>query len=160
MRLPMLALAAALSLSAQDPAPGPCEPLLAAGHALPAWPGLVLDVPSGDTLVVQLKHIGRRRIKLAGLHAPAHADPLAVVSRFHLAHLAKGLRIFVVLDPPWKTWPETVVAPVEDFAEAQLAAGMGTFVPEEEGLLGEYLACRCRTAEAQARAAKSGLWTR
>jgi endonuclease YncB( thermonuclease family) len=155
----LLVLMATLSAAAQE-TPDPCEPLLAASHVLPAWPGIVIDVISGDTILVQLRDIGRRRIRLAGLRAPSGADPLATVSRFHLTRLAKGLRVFVVLDPPWKTWPEDVVAPVEDFTEAQLAAGMGGYVAEEGNLLGEYLSCRCRRAEADAREAKSGIWGR
>ena len=155
--LPM-ALVAALSAGAQAPAPDPCEPLLADSHVLPAWPGIVIDVPSGDTLIVQLRDIGRRRIRLAGLRAPASGDPLAAVSRFHLSRMAKGLRIFVVLEPPWKTWPEDVVAPVEDFTEAQLAAGMGRYVQEEDNLLGAYVSCHCRRAEEGAKLARAGIW--
>jgi endonuclease YncB( thermonuclease family) len=117
---------------------------------------MVLDVLSGDTVLVQLKGVGLRKIHLAGLRAPK--DHLATVSRFHLSRLAKGIRIFVVLDPPWKIWPGDVTALVEDFTEAQLAAGMGRYVPEEENLLGPYVACRCRRAEAAAQQARTGLW--
>jgi endonuclease YncB( thermonuclease family) len=134
----------------------PCETLLSASVEQQAWPGIVRDVLSGDTLLVQLKGIGLRRIRLAGLRAPQGS--LAPVSRFHLSRLAKGLRIFVVLDPPWTTWPEEVVAPVEDFTEAQLAAGLARFVPEEEQLLGPYASCRCQRAEDAARKAKAGVW--
>jgi hypothetical protein len=50
------------------------------------------------------------------------------------------------------------VATVEDFAEAQLAAGMGRYLPDEERLLGPYLSCRCRRAEEQARQGGTGVW--
>jgi endonuclease YncB( thermonuclease family) len=149
-----------IAAGAQDIVPDPSEPLLADSHVLPAWPGIVIDVPGGDTLLVQLRDIGLRRIRLAGLRAPTGSDPLAAVSRFHLARMAKGLRIFVVLDPKWKTWPTEVVAPVEDFTEAQLADGMGSYVPVEEDLLGAYISCRCRNAEESARIAKAGVWAK
>jgi endonuclease YncB( thermonuclease family) len=141
-----------------DPPVDPCESLLAGSATQPAWPGIVLDVPSGDTLVVLLKDIGTRRVKLAGLQAPKGTEPLAVVSRFHLTRMARGLRVFVILDPPWKTWPEEVTAPVEDFTEAQLSAGLARRVEEETKLLTPYVACRCLKAEQLARNAALGIW--
>jgi endonuclease YncB( thermonuclease family) len=138
--------------------PDPCESLLAGSATQPAWPGIVLEASSGDTLVVMLKDIGTRRVKLAGLRAPKGAEPLATVSRFHLSRIAKGLRVFVILDPPWPVWPEEVTAPVEDFAEAQLAAGLARRVDEELKSLTPYWACRCVQAEQRAKDAKLGLW--
>lgn len=153
--LPVLAPLPVLVAAAQDP--DPCESLLGQSQDRPAWPGIVLEALSGDTLLIQLKGIGPRRVRLAGLRAPGQGN-LAAVSRFHLARLAKGIRIFVVLEPPWKAWPAEVTALVEDFTEAQLRAGMGTYQPEEAGLLGGYLACRCQGAERQARATGIGVW--
>ena len=152
------ALLLAPSLPAQEPGSGSCEPLLTASTDRPAWPGIVVDVPTGDTLIVQLRDLGRHSIRLAGLCAPKGAEPLAVVSRFNLTRLARGLRVFVVLDSPGRPWPETVTALVEDFTQAQLAAGMGQYVPEEEHLLGAYVACLCGQAEEQARRGKRGIW--
>ncbi len=154
-----LLLAGALACSAEEIPPDPCEPLLAASRDRAAWPGLVVDVPRGDTLRVQVKSVGLRTIRLAGLRAPDLGEPLGQVSRFHLARLAKGLRIFLVLEPPPGAWPSEVIALVEDFAEAQLEAGMGWYRPEEEALLGAYVSCRCRTAAERARAAARGVWT-
>ena len=154
-----LALLITASGFAQEPGPDPCEALLVASTDRPAWPGIVVEVPSGDTLIVQLKGIGRRRVRLAGLQAPQVNDPMAAVSRFHLASVAKGLRVFVVLEPQGKHWPEEVVAVVEDFAEVQLAAGLGRFLPEEGRLLGAYVSCRCMQAEARVRQGRVGIWT-
>jgi len=140
--------------------PDPCESLLAGSATQAAWPGIVLDAYSGDTLVVMLKGIGTRRVKLTGLRAPKGAEPLATVSRFHLSHIAKGLRVFVILDPPWPVWPEEVTAPVEDFTEAQLSSGLGRQVEEEMKDLTPYVACRCRKAEQSARGAALGIWGR
>lgn len=158
-RFPKLLLALLLAVPAlpQEPLPDPCEQLLAASTDRPAWPGIVLDVPTGDTLLIKLRDIGQRRVRLAGLRAPREGEPMAAVSRFHLSRLAKGLRVFVVLEPP-RVWPQEVVAVVEDFAEAQLAAGMGRYLPEEAPLLGAYISCRCLRAQERSRQAKTGLW--
>jgi endonuclease YncB( thermonuclease family) len=136
----------------------PCESLLGASGNQPAWPGIVLDADTGDTLQIQLKNIGIRRVKLAGIQAPKGTEPLSAVSRFHLAHLAKGLRVFVILDPPWTTWPAEVTAIVEDFAEAQLAAGLAKCEGGEIRVLSPYIACRCSKAEQQAKNAGLGIW--
>ena len=143
---------------AQAPEADPCEALLGACGIPPAWPGIVLDAATGDSLQIQLKGIGIRRVKLAGIKAPQGSESLAAVSRFHLAHLAKGVRVFVILDPPWKIWPAQVTALVEDFSEAQLAAGLAQTVAGELGALGPYASCRCGHAEQLARAAGLGLW--
>jgi len=119
---------------------------------------MVLDVLSGDTLWVRIKDVGTRRVKLAGVCAPADKEPLAAVSRFHLLRMAKGLRTFIVMTGPVGDWPDQVTATVEDFAEAQLGAGMGHLVEAELSQLGAYTACRCRKAESQAQAARAGLW--
>jgi len=147
-----------LSLPAQElPLEDPCEAVLGRGPQT-AWPGIVVDALTGDTLQIQLKHIGLRRVRLAGLQAPRGKEALAPVSRYHLARLAKGLRVFVILDPPWKTWPEEVTAVVDDFTEAQLAAGLARFRPGEEALLGPYGSCRARRAADQAREGGLGIW--
>jgi len=153
-----LALALLIGACAFAQSPDPCEGLLAAGSDRPVWPGLVVDVPSGDTLLVQLRDLGRRRIRLAALRAPRDGEPLAAAARFHLGRLAKGLRVFVVLDARPEAGSGDLIAVVEDFAEAQLAAGLGRYLPEEKPLLGAYLACRCEQAEARAKRAGSGLW--
>ena len=144
----------------QENPPDPCEALLGTSGIPPAWPGIVLDASTGDTLQIQLKSIGTRRVKLAGILAPKGSESLAAVSRFHLAHLAKGMRVFVILDPPWKVWPAQVTAVVEDFAEAQLAAGLAQNLREEQSSLGPYATCRCGRAEQQAREAGLGLWAK
>lgn len=136
----------------------PCEDLLAARQDRPAWSGLVVEVPSGDTLIVLMGAIGRRRIRLAGLRAPRDGEPLAAVSRFHLKRAAEGQRVFVVLEAPPAAWTQELSAVVEDFSEAQLAAGLARYQPEEGPLLGPYLACRCQRAESQARQERIGLW--
>lgn len=156
-RILPLTLLLSVPALAQEPLPDPCEPLLAASTDRPAWPSIVVDVISGDTLLVQLKNVGSRRVRLAGLQAPRSGEPMAAVSRFHLARLAKGLRVFIVLEPP-PVWPQEVVAVVEDFTEAQLGAGLGRYLPEEKALLGAYLACRCQRAEEQAKRGKAGIW--
>jgi len=154
----LLALLLPMPGLAQAPEADPCEALLGSSGIPPAWPGIVLDASTGDTLQIQLKGIGTRRVKLAGILAPRGSESLAAVSRFHLAHLAKGMRVFVILDPPWKIWPPQVTAVVEDFAEAQLAAGLAQNLREEQNSLGPYAACRCGRAEQQAREAGLGLW--
>jgi endonuclease YncB( thermonuclease family) len=136
----------------------PCEALLGEAQSRPAWACIVLDVPQGDTLLVRVKDIGVRRVKLAGLRAPHGREFLAAVSRFHLAAMAKGLRTFLVMEPPPKPWPDEVTASVEDFSETQLRDGMGQLVESELGILGAYKACQCRQGEAQARKSKAGVW--
>lgn len=153
-----IALLLASPASAQEPEPDPCENLLAASVDRRAWPGLVAGVPSGDTLLVRMKGAGLRRVRLAGIQAPHSAEPLGAVARYHLSRLALGQRVFVVHDLSPKAWPEPLVAQVEHFAEAQLGAGMARFRPDEEDLLGAYLACKCRSAAAQAEEARLGLW--
>jgi len=143
--------------AAQEP-PDPCEALLGGGGSQPAWPGIVLEAATGDTLLIRLKDIGVRRVKLAGIQAPKGEGTLSTVSRFHLARLAKGLRVFVILDPPWKAWPAEVTAAVEDFSEAQLGAGLAKGTHEGVSGLSPYVACRCDRAEQRAKDAGLGLW--
>lgn len=152
----MLALFCVAALAQE--APDPCEALLGQGQSRPAWACIVLDVPQGDTLLVRVKDIGVRRVKLAGLRAPQGREALAAVSRFHLAAMAKGLRTFLVMEPPPNPWPAEVTASVEDFSETQLRDGMGQLVESELEGLGPYKACLCRQGEAQARKSGAGVW--
>jgi endonuclease YncB( thermonuclease family) len=103
--------------------------------------------------------MGLWNVRLAGLRAPAPGAPLAAVSRLRLARLAKGLRVFLVLDALPRDGTNEVVALVEDFTEAQQEAGLGWYRPEEEVLLGAYVSCRSRRAEERARQAHVGLWS-
>lgn len=133
-----------------------CETL--ATSALPAWPGQVMQVLSGDTLLVRLKGIGLRRVRLAGLEAPEPRAPLGAVARYHLGRHLKGELVWVVAERPRSGFPPEFRGSVEQLAEAQLALGLGRFREEDAEGLGPSATCRVRRAEAAARKGQLGIW--
>jgi len=143
-----------VELGEGQPPADPCEALPSAPQR--AYPGKVLAVLSGDTLRVQLRGLGSRTLRLAGLAAPEAKHPLAAVSRFHLAKRALGQRVWVSLDGT--PGPDTLVGSVEQLGEGQLELGLVRFREDEAERLSPTAACRARRLEAAAKASRLGLW--
>lgn len=143
-----------VELGEGQPPADPCEALPSTPQR--AYPGKVLTVLSGDTLVVQLKGLGSRKMRLAGLAAPEAQHPLAAVSRYHLAKRALGQRVWVSLDGT--PGPDTLVGSVEQLGEGQLELGLVRFREDEAERLSPTAACRARRLEAAAKASRLGLW--
>lgn len=143
-----------VELGEGQPPADPCESLPSAPQR--ALPGKVLAVLSGDTLVVQLKGLGSRKVRLAGLAAPELGTSLVAVSRYQLAKRALGQRVWVSFDGP--PGSDTLVGSVEQLGEGQLELGLVSFREDEAERLSPAAACRARRLEAAAKASRLGIW--
>jgi endonuclease YncB( thermonuclease family) len=152
-----------------------CPAAAATGAAEPACiEGRVVSVESGDTLTVLDARAAPRRVRLAGIEAPAWGRPGAHRSKDSLARLVleQPVRVDCYAHDPrgrivGKVWAVSPDMPCRgrpdcpmtlDAGLAQLTMGRAWHFPAHASLQTAQDRARYDDAEREARAKKAGLW--
>lgn len=141
---------------------------LAVGFLLAAVAGLeaddlrgrVVSVADGDTITVLDAGRMEHRIRLNGIDAPESRQPFSQVSRRQLSELVAGRDVLVVWDKRdrYGRLIGTVLVDGTNANLAQLTAGLAWYYRYYAADVPADLRPRYEAAEADARAARRGLW--
>lgn len=124
----------------------------------------VLQILTGDTLLVQLDKKRQLTVVLSGIHAPKGTDAYAKESLAHLKGLLGGKTIELQFNPSEKDLKQakliTCVAHqgVTDVNLAMIRAGLARYQEPPSYSMSDYTACTYRLAEKEAQKLKVGLW--
>lgn len=134
---------------------------LALAPARQALRGRVVRVADGDTITVLDAANQQHRIRLNGIDAPETTQPFSAKSRAHLSEMVAGKDVVVIgskLDQYGRLVGTVIVGAVNANLE-QLRAGLAWYYRQYVSDVAPENRPLYEAAEAQAKAAKIGLWS-
>ena len=173
----LLGVAALVSTSqiaaAAAPAADPCGDPRLVSQGYTVFPGIVVEVDSGDRLRVRVdaaKHtpaenVGTYAVRLVATEAPTPGGLAAQTSRTRLSGRLLGKEIHLLLSPfqeegtPVNVIVQGVSPGFADENLGQIAAGMARAVNQGAYDVDSYLRCQYQRAEEAAKSAGLGMWS-
>jgi endonuclease YncB( thermonuclease family) len=151
----------------QDPKDDGCPPAEMISDSYSTFEAKVLEVTSGNTLIVKSKHGKREVIHMVGIAVPDVKTPFGIASKEHLATLAlgKSVEVWLISTNARKATSRQATGIIEittptrlDINLEQIKAGMAqhrSFGPYTQDARDR---CLYANAEAGAKAARLGIW--